>query len=229
MKLLPGDMVMDLTIPQLSIRDELNQFWIKKDDLEDISFRGYRKDIKRAFAYLSYKHDRKRSELERLFVHLGVSYLYGLPGVIEIKEAKHFLIANSDNGSDENRSFDSRHFDLGTDDTTRYHNRILESDKSQVMGLAETLGLSHGVVCQMAFVFPLLQASIPTAIHNDLLLLFNRFCQCVQEWGYRAQKVRQECRMTDKRYRIPIDEILPISKYGRRLPPRGQGGENGTT
>jgi hypothetical protein len=224
MKLVEMATSLDLTVRQISIKDELNKFWVNTGEIEPTFFRGYRRDLRRAFSFLSNEYDRPRTQIERVCVHIGAPFLYGLPGVIEIGRAKQFLIEHADNNSDSLRILENRFFDIGTADTTRYQGRLIVDDKSQVSNLAETLGLKAGIVYQMAFVYSLLHTMLPIPIYNELGKLFKRFCQAVRQWGYQAEKIRQECRRTNKEYRLPLEDILPPETYEIRAAKKGHDG-----
>ena len=225
MKLVEMATSLDLTIRHISIKDELNKFWVNTEEIEPTFFRGYRRDLRRAFSYLSNEYDRPRTQIERVCVHIGAPFLYGLPGVGEISRAKQFLIQHSANNSDNLRILENRFFDIGTADTTRYQGRLIVDDKSQVSNLAETLGVKSGIVYQMAFIYSLLHTALPIPIYNELAKLFQRFCQAVRQWGYQANKIRQECRVSNDEYRMPLEEILPPETHGIRMAKRGHDGD----
>lgn len=210
MKLEPLEIEMlDLTVRPVLIIDELNRFWINKDNaLVDVSFRRHMKSVKRAFQHLAYRHDKKRIDLERVCAHLGAPYLHSLPGVAEIKQAKQFVVDNCDEDSEDVRAFENRFFDLRTTDLARYHGRLYEEDASQIAGFAGSLSISSSIAYQMAFIYPLLHAGLPPQIHNKLAKVFIRFRKAVQVWGERALKIQQECKMNHKTYRIPLEEIF---------------------
>jgi len=216
---------MDLTIPSISVRDELNnKLWAKPEEIEPTFFRGYRRDIRRAFVYLVQDYDHPRIEIERVCANIGAPFLYGLPGVVEIKRARHFVIENSENEEDTLRILENRFFDIGTDDTIRYQGRLLEGDKSQIANLAETLGLRSGIVFQMAFIYALLHTDIPDKIYNTLGKLFYGFCKKVKEWGEQAQEMQNKCKPTNGGYRIPLEEILPPETHAIRVATKKRGG-----
>jgi hypothetical protein len=91
MKLVEMATSLDLTIRHISIKQELNKLWVNTEEIEPTFFRGYRRDLRRAFSYLSNDYDRPRTQIERVCVHIGAPFLYGLPGVVEITRAKQFL------------------------------------------------------------------------------------------------------------------------------------------
>lgn len=214
---------MDLTIRPILIKDEMLKLWPKKEDIEPTNFRGYRRDLKRAFSYLANDYDHPRVEIERVCANIGAPYLYSLPGVSQIKRARHFVIENSENNGDTIRILENRFFDIGTNDTIRYQGRLICSDKSQITNLAETLGIRSGIVYQMAFIYALLHTEIPVPIYNTLGRLFQEFCRKVQEWGEDAKKIQRECRLSNGGYRIPIEEILPPDTHVARLAERKRG------
>lgn len=209
-----GKNYIDLAIKPISLEDELARMWVDgKKELKDIDFQTCRRDIKRAMSYLSYKYDRPRTEIDKVCAHLGARFLFSLPGVIEIRKARQYLIENCETNASEIRRFEHRFFDIGTGDLTRYHASLFEADKAQIVGLADILGLSQGIVCQVAFVYPLLFTSIPTQIYNALAKLFQRFCETLELWGQEAARTQRECKAIPERYRIPLEEVIPLESW----------------
>jgi len=200
---------LDLTIPSISLVDELSQFWIAKENtLVDINFRGYMKSIKRGFQYLAYQHERKRIDFERVCAHIGAPFLHSLPGVAEIKQARKFVIENCAEDYDDVRDFENRFFDLKTNDLGRYHGELLKDDASQITGFAEVLSINSAVAYQMAFIYPLVHANLPVRIHNKLAKVFIRFMRVVEGWGEKALKIERECNPDNRSYRIPLEDIF---------------------
>lgn len=220
----------DFVVPPISLKEELAKLCIINEKIEDFGFRGCRRDIWRSLSFLAVKFERRRSDIERMAAGLGVKYLFGIPGISKIRQARQYVFKHSGNDSEYTRSFDGRFFDLGTSDVRRYHGRLLESDVAQIAGLGDILGLDAGVICQMSFTYALLHSDdIPVSTHNGLAELFRKFCGEVREWADQAQRISREVGYKVKYqnspmddYWIPLAEVLPPKED--RLIKRGRNG-----
>ena len=195
----------------INLPDEIRKFWVNSNELKGISIRHLLKVIRRSIQYLSYQYQVKQIEIYRVAVHLGIRFLYELPGVETIKEARHHLLKYSID-LDDIRLFENRFFDFKSNETTRFFGRFPEEDVNQCNGLADILGLNKTIVVQIATIYPLLHADIPVPAYNQMGEIFIRFRKELESWAEQAAELKNECRKgNDIMCRIPLEDIIGIS------------------
>ena len=173
--------------------------------------RNFLKVIRRSVQYLSYQYQFKQIDVYRVAVHLGVKFLYGLPGVTAIKDSRHHLLKHAID-LDDIRLLENRFFDFKSNETTRFFGRFPEEDINQCSGLAEILGLNKAIVVQIAIIYPLLHADIPVPAYNQMGEIFIRFRKDLEGWAQRALKLKNECRESDDNMcKIPLEDIIGTS------------------
>lgn len=220
MKVTPSQTsVVSLSYEPICFPEEYNKFrekiCIDKDNLQAISIRNFLRVIKRSICGLTYEYNLKQIEICRVAVHLGIPYLFNLPAVEEIKQARIYILKYVQD-VDDIRLLERGFFDLCSNDVTRFSGYFPTEDTSQVQALAEILSLPNSVIYQVAMIYSLLHADeIPVTPHNHMIEIFARFCSDIQRWAITAKeieiKVKKKCDNQNQQVeKIPVNEILPL-------------------
>ena len=183
--------IINLSLRPIDMHKEVLRFFIKAAEQQKISIRRLL-SIKRSVQYLAHQHNCHQIDIYRIAVSKGISHLYGLPGVEEIKEARVFLLKHAVD-LDDIRALEGRFFDLKTNETTLFTGRFPEGDIRQCDNLADTLSLNRSIVCQMAMIHSLVRTEVPAPFHNQMAKVFIRFRKDIKRWGKRAVNAKKTC------------------------------------
>lgn len=201
----------DQKLITINLPEEISRLWVNSNELKGVNVRNFLKVIRRSVQFLSYQYQVKQIDICRVAVHLGVKFLYGLPGIMTIKECRHHMLQHSID-LDDIRLLENRFFDFKSNETERFFGRFPEEDINQCNGLADILGLNKAIVLQIAIIYPLLYADIPVLAYNQMGEIFIRFRKDLESWAQRALKLKNECRKNDDNIcKIPLEDIIGTS------------------
>jgi len=186
---------------------ELRRLYMLSGEQKKISIRCLL-SIKRSVQYLAHQFSCHQIDIYRIAFNKGISQLYGLPGVADIKETRIFLLKHAAD-LDDIRQLEGRFFDLKTNETTLFTGRFPEADIRQCDNLADALSLNRSIICQMAIIHSLVRTEVPVHFHNQMAKVFIRFRKDMKRWGERAVKTKRTCeKINGKPLKIQCDDIF---------------------
>jgi hypothetical protein len=144
-----------------------------------------------------------QADVARYALHYGIRRLYQLPGIVEIRTIRSFVLHNSDDP--EHRGwFDSGSFDLGTNQVATLRTRLFENDIAQCAGLASILGLGPPLIRQLAMMSVLIESrDLPVENQNQMVGILKRFRDWIEGRVEKARwikaRVEEEAGKTPKK------------------------------
>lgn len=207
-----GISTFSLACPPINITEELSRFHIDKANLKPFHVRTVLRSIKRSVVYLADKHNCNQTDIYRVALRHGVSYLYSLPEIRQLKLVYLYVLKNTTDPEDR-RVLESRFFDLNDkEQKSNFSGEFPIQELSQIGSISSDLGITKSAVFQLALIPSLLrtQELLPD-LHDKLSEVFLDFREYLSRWMRRAMEIKRLCngKTGDKRDpKYSLEEVL---------------------
>jgi hypothetical protein len=142
--------------------------------------------------YLASEYRTSQSKIARVAMRIGINLLWTLEGIKELGKIAAFVHKHSDDQEDRD-FFSSAKFDgLTSVYAKALHIEFFENDVKQCDGLASRLGLSPGIIRQLAMMAGLIHAdAIPKGDRDRMVGILKAFRQWVKRRLERAERIKK--------------------------------------
>jgi hypothetical protein len=163
-----------------------------KEEKKNTHIEGCNPIILDNLKYLASEYGKNQSRIARAAMNIGINLLWTIEGIKEIGKIAAFVHKHSDDQEDR-EFFSSAKFDGLTSVYAKpLHIEFFENDVKQCDGLASRLGLSPGIIRQLAMMAGLIHAdAIPKGDRDRMVGILKAFRQWVKRRLERAERIKK--------------------------------------